>query len=221
MLFAMRSMVDRSSPLSVVRDLATSRTTLKTRLGWESRLVDLSFCMTAARKYCWRWMRWVSEPSPTFSRSRTNASAWAPLTTCFPADRCSRDWGLLIANGRQTGTPPTSLTIDWKPAKFTSTKCWMRMPVSCSSVFHRHGAPPAENVAFSRSSVPGLRALARVALLVVGAGQNRNHRVAREADDVGPGVPRGDVQQHRGVRAGAEDVRPELACPAPAANPSR
>ena len=77
MLFAMRSIVDRSSPLSVVSDLATSRTTLKIRLGWVSRLVDFSFCITAARKYCWRWMRWVSEPSPMFSRSRTNASACA------------------------------------------------------------------------------------------------------------------------------------------------
>ena len=52
MLFAMRSMVDRSRPLSVVSDFATSRTTLNIRLGWESRLVALSFCMTAARKYC-------------------------------------------------------------------------------------------------------------------------------------------------------------------------
>ena len=111
--------------------------------------------MTAARKYCWRWMRWVSEPSPMFSRSRTNASACAPLTTRLPAARCSRAWGLLMANGRQTGTPPTSLTIDWKPAKFTSTKCWMRMPVSCSRVFHRHGAPPAEKVELSRSTSPG------------------------------------------------------------------
>ena len=90
-----------------------------------------------------------------FSRSRTNASAWAPLTRCFPADSRSLDWGLLIAKGRQTGTPPTSLTIDWNPAKFTSMKCWMRMPVSCSSVFHRQGAPPAAKVEFSRSTTPG------------------------------------------------------------------
>jgi len=60
-----------------------------------------------------------------------------------------------MANGRQTGTPPTSLTIDWNPAKFTSTKCWMRIPVSCSRVFHRHGAPPAEKVELSRSTSPG------------------------------------------------------------------
>ncbi len=152
MLSAMRSIVLRSRPLSVVSDLATSRTTAKTRLGWLSRPVALSFCMTAARKYCWRWMRWVSEPSPMSSLSRTNASAWAPLTTCFPAARCSLDWALLIANGRHTGTPCTSFTMDSKPVKFTSTKCWMRMPVVCSRVFHRQGAPPAENVAFSRSS---------------------------------------------------------------------
>ena len=155
MLSAMRSIVDRSSPVSVVRDLATSLTTLKIRLGWDSRLVAFSFCMTAARKYCCRWMRWVSEPSPMFSRSRTKASAWAPLTRCLPAARCRFACWLLIANGRHTGTPPTSLTIDWNPEKLTSTKCWIRIPVSCSRVFHRHGAPPAENVAFSRSTWPG------------------------------------------------------------------
>ena len=60
-----------------------------------------------------------------------------------------------MANGRQTLIPCTSLTMALKLLKPTSTKWSMWMLVVCSSVFHRQGAPPSENVALSGSSTPG------------------------------------------------------------------
>ena len=61
----------------------------------------------------------------------------------------------MTASGRQTLTPPRSFTTDWKPPKLISTKWSMKIPVVASSVFHRHAAPPAANVALSISVPPG------------------------------------------------------------------
>src|ERR1700722_8348089 len=123
MLVAMLRMSSTDRPLSVVSVLATSRAMANTLGTWASTCSESICCSSAAMKNCCRWMRCRSEPRPT-CRSRTKASAWAPLTWCSPAVRFSPEAGSLIASGRQTLTPPRSLTTDVNPLKLISTK-WL------------------------------------------------------------------------------------------------
>ena len=98
-----------------------------------------------------RWMRCRSEPSPMSSRVRQNASAVTPSMCCSPAATFSPDTRSLTANGTHTVTPPRSLTTLTNPAMPISMKWSMRMPVCCSTVFHRQDGPPAASTALIRS----------------------------------------------------------------------
>src|SRR5664280_337251 len=102
------------SPLSVVTDLVAA-----SRKASSPVLVALR--RTAAMNCCWRWMRPRSLPSPRAYRARTNASACSPSTWLTPAGRFNPLMTSTAALGRQTSTPPSALTMDWKPAKSTST----------------------------------------------------------------------------------------------------
>jgi hypothetical protein len=77
------------------------------------------------------------------SRVRQKSSAVAPSMWSSPSGRDRPETGSLTLNGTQTFTPFKSSMTFANPARPISMKWSMWIPVCCSTVFHRHDAPPA------------------------------------------------------------------------------
>src|SRR5664280_1611192 len=79
--------------------------------------------IAAQRAPAWASSQSTVDPTPSTGayRARTNASACSPSTWLTPAGRFNPLMTSTAALGRQTSTPPSALTMDWKPAKSTST----------------------------------------------------------------------------------------------------
>ena len=129
-------------PLSVVIEAAASVITFTSLIGLESRPLSSTPLTTWADMNWSRWIRSRSEPLPMSSRVRQKASAWMPLMWCSPELRSKPDTGSFTLNGTQTLTPPRSSTTLTKPSMPIPMKWSMRMPVTCSTVFHRQVGPP-------------------------------------------------------------------------------
>ena len=146
-LSPMLDQVETVMPVSVVIWAAASVTTLSSRSGFDSRpLLSTSFTTCADMNWS-RWIRSRSDPVPMSSRVRQKASAWMPLMWCSPAGRLRPDTGSFTLYGTQTLTPPRSLTTLTKPSMPIPMKWLMKMPVCCSTVFHRHTGPPISSSA--------------------------------------------------------------------------
>ena len=109
-----------SSPGSTVSDLVAASRKRINRIGFSSVPELFALLISDEMNACCRSMRSMSLPVP-MARTRTNASAWSPVTVESPAGRFSPLFGSLTASGRQTSTPPRASTMLLKPLKSTIT----------------------------------------------------------------------------------------------------